>query len=154
MMKHCLAPALILLLLPLAACGPPPASSDGNLDRFDPANHLGNWVVINYWAQWCKPCIEEIPELNELAREHPGVTVLGVNFDGARDEALNVQVEALGIEFPLILEDPAATLGTQRPQALPTTLILNPDGELSATLTGPQTLASLRAAIDNEAEGS
>ena len=43
----------------------------------------GQWVVINYWARWCKPCVKEIPELNKLNQQHTDITVLGVNYDGA-----------------------------------------------------------------------
>ncbi len=44
----------------------------------------GQWLVINYWAEWCAPCRKEIPELNHLAEEGKakGFRVLGVNFDG------------------------------------------------------------------------
>ena len=112
------------------------------------ANLQGQWVVINYWAKWCKPCIKEIPELNELDQRYAQVTVLGVNYDGATGEELDSQVEQLGIEFAILPEDPAGTLGVDRPVVLPTTLILAPSGELSQTLIGPQTLASLAAAAE------
>ena len=72
--------------------------------------------------------------------------MLGVNFDAARGEELQSQIDSLGIEFPVILEEPSAALGTQLPQVLPTTLILNPDGQLVATLVGPQDLESLALA--------
>jgi thiol-disulfide isomerase/thioredoxin len=112
----------------------------------------GHWVVVNYWAEWCKPCIKEIPELNQLARQHDDIRVFGVNYDGATGDELGAQVETLGIEFPLLTADPAAELGTTRPAVLPTTLVITPDGELAATLIGPQTLESLLAAIDNTPE--
>lgn len=133
----------ILLSLALVACSPSQDSRDDGL-RLDELR--GQWVVINYWATWCKPCIQEIPELNALARQYPGVTVLGVNFDGSRGEELARQVGELGIEFATLEEDPAAALGTDRPSVLPTTLVLGPDGELRATLVGPQTLESLALA--------
>ena len=130
----------------LCACGAePPASTAVTLE-----NSSGTWRVINYWAQWCKPCIKEIPELNELAREHPGITVLGVNYDGATGEQLAQQVAELGIAFTNLDTDPAAELGMERPRVLPTTVILTPTGELSATLVGPQTVASLLRATIGE----
>lgn len=108
--------------------------------------------MINYWAQWCKPCIKEIPELNTLDQKYPQVTVLGVNYDGATGEELAVQRAKFGIEFTALTTDPASQLGTPRPVVLPTTLILDPTGQLSATLVGPQTLASLVQAIEQPAE--
>ena len=59
----------------------------------------GQWVVINYWAQWCKPCIEEIPYLNTLDRDYAQVTVLGVNYDGASGADLEQQRKTLGDTF-------------------------------------------------------
>lgn len=102
----------------------------------------GQWVVINYWAPWCKPCIEEIPQLNALDVQYPQVTVLGVNYDGASGAELEQQRQTLGVTFASV-DDPAAQLGTPRPVVLPTTLILDPQGQLVATLLGPQTLESL-----------
>jgi thiol-disulfide isomerase/thioredoxin len=137
----------LLLALTLAACsgerGPP-----GELSGL-----LGRWVVINYWAEWCTPCIKEIPELNELAEQNPDLAVVGVNFDDAEGEELARQITQLGIAFPILAEDPAARLGIPRPAVLPTTLILDPEGKLANTLVGPQTLESLAAAIGRNADG-
>ena len=131
--------AVLLLLFLVAGCGKTPGEASL-------ADARGHWVVVNYWAEWCKPCIKEIPELNQLAREHNEIRVFGVNYDGEAGDQLRAQVEKLGIEFPLLKVDPAAALGISRPAVLPTTLILNPGGELAATLVGPQTLESLLAA--------
>jgi len=111
----------------------------------------GQWVVINYWAQWCKPCIEEIPQLNALDAKYTQVTVLGVNYDGASGAELEQQRQKLGVAFASLAADPAARLGTPRPVVLPTTLILNPAGQLVATLLGPQTLESLAQATEQAA---
>ena len=51
----------------------------------------GEWLFINYWAEWCKPCIEEIPQLNALDSTYDQVTVLGVNYDGAEGADLAQQ---------------------------------------------------------------
>lgn len=138
-MKHL---GAALLCLALAACGDvpddPPAGQIESL--------RGQWVVINYWAEWCGPCIKEIPELNKLHRERKDLTVLGVNYDGAEGEDLSRQVNELGIDFPMLADDPAASLGTSRPMVLPTTLVLDPSGALTQTLVGPQTHQSLSSA--------
>ena len=134
-------PWLLSILLLVAACSPAGAPhSNLRLDEL-----RGQWVVINYWAIWCKPCAQEIPELNTLA-ESPGVTVLGVNFDGAGGEELEQQLRQLDIRFPTLEVDPAAELGVARPVVLPTSLVIDPSGKLRETLVGPQTLQSLAAA--------
>jgi thiol-disulfide isomerase/thioredoxin len=114
----------------------------------------GQWVVINYWAQWCKPCIEEIPELNTLDQKYEQVTVLGVNYDGAIGEALAQQKTRLGLAFASLEADPSAQLGIPRPIVLPTTLILDPDGQLAASLVGPQTIESLERAMNLTTNGT
>ncbi len=135
--------AMTLGLILLAGCQrQPPAEVDLDLE-----SRRGQWVVINYWAQWCKPCIHEIPELNALDREYVEVTVLGVNYDQLSGEALAEQVGALGITFPTLTSDPSPALAIERPMVLPTTVIVTPQGQLHASLIGPQTLASLVAAI-------
>ena len=137
-----------LMLLALAACSPAEKpSSTLQLDELQ-----GQWVVINYWAIWCKPCIQEIPELNKLA-ELPQVTVLGVNYDGISGEELDQQLEKLGVAFRTLETDPAAQLGMARPVVLPTTLVLDPQGQLSETLVGPQTLETLATATRQTPSG-
>ncbi len=138
--------AILAFSLLLSACGQPVQQDGSTLQRLNTADFHGRWLVINYWAQWCKPCIKEIPELNALDRSYPQVAVLGVNFDGARGADLQAQVDQLGVAFPTLLEDPAVQLGLDKPAVLPTTLILDPDGNLVANLVGPQTLASLALA--------
>jgi len=136
-MKAWLSLAMVLVLI---GCSDRQDAPPGTLDleRLD-----GQWVVINYWAEWCKPCIKEIPELNALDKRYPAVTVMGVNYDGLSGEELQAQAREFGIEFHLLTTDPAPQLGVARPVVLPTTLILDPQGRLTETLVGPQTLESL-----------
>jgi thiol-disulfide isomerase/thioredoxin len=133
-----------LLLTPtllLASCG----QDSSPLQTTAPtiADLRGQWIVINYWAKWCKPCITEIPELNDLDQQYSEITVLGVNYDGATGEELAALLEELGVEFAMLSEDPASSLNLPRPVVLPTTIILDPSGKFSQTLIGPQTTASL-----------
>jgi len=148
MKKIFLALLLVTQILVLAACSQDNGPGDRTVSSSSIANLRGQWVVINYWAKWCKPCIKEIPELNELDQHYSQVTVLGVNYDGATGEELATQLELLGVEFSMLTEDPAVGLGLPRPVVLPTTIILNPDGEVSQTLIGPQTKASLALATE------
>ena len=102
----------------------------------------GQWRVINYWAIWCAPCREEIPELNALD-DRTDLLVFAVNYDGQNGEALQSQAAEMGITFTLLEKDPGAALGVERPRVLPTTLLVNPQGAVTDTLVGPQTQESL-----------
>lgn len=101
------------------------------------------WKIINFWAVWCAPCREEIPELNELARQFAGqVIVQGVNYDTPDDQVGSEQAASLGIEFDTISSNAASVYGIQKPSILPTTFILK-NGEIHSELKGPQTYEAL-----------
>jgi len=135
--------ATMLTLGLLTACSAGDKSPSGALNI---ADYQGRWLVINYWAEWCKPCIKEIPELNALDAKYPQVAVLGVNFDGVTGDELNAQMATLSIDFPVLEQEPSGILGVDLPSVLPATFILDPDGKLVHTLIGPQTLESLALA--------
>ena len=136
---------LALLCAGCVACGADlETSPPGTLDR--PA--LGDsWLIINYWATWCAPCREEIPELNRLARKAPELAVYAVNFDGMQGDALTRAAVDMGIEFALLTSDPAPLFSEKSPTVLPTTLIVSPNGTVTTRLLGPQTEAGLREEI-------
>ncbi len=103
----------------------------------------GQWRVVNYWAVWCSPCREEIPELNRLHKSRD-LVVFAVNYDGKQGEALASQAAMMGINFIILAQDPGPDLGIERPRVLPTTLLVNPAGRVTDTLVGPQTQETLR----------
>jgi len=148
-----LAVSCLTVLLSVAGCTPGPdnmALVSGK--ELDIKALNGKWVFINYWAEWCKPCLEEIPELNRFAREYRRkARVLGVNYDGLTGQELSVQVDKMAIGFDVLEQDPALALGFERPTVLPATYVLAPDGQLSGVLLGPQTTASLREVIEPSA---
>lgn len=144
---------LFALLCPLLliACADKIEFTDtaGNSGQF--SDYHGQWLVINYWATWCKPCIEEIPELNTFAKQHiDKVKLFAVDFDDAQGETLITNSKKMGIEFSVLTADPSKILGVSRPSALPTTLIFDPTGKLQQTLLGPQTEQSLLQAMSLE----
>jgi thiol-disulfide isomerase/thioredoxin len=139
--------ALLGLLLIVASCDPADRSGS-NPQQVNLKDLQGQWLVINYWAVWCKPCIEEIPELNSFAQQKSQyVRVLGVDFDDSQGDQLAAAIAQLDITFPILASDPASQLGYERPSVLPTTIVINPQGQVHQILLGPQTAASLSQAI-------
>ena len=111
------------------------------------ANLNGNWVVINYWADWCAPCIKEIPELNEFASENKDLKVYTFNFDQLEIDDLEPIANRFNILVPSLITHPRDIWGIQTPPAVPATFFINPRGELSLSLFRPQTKDELNKII-------
>lgn len=109
----------------------------------------GQWLVINYWAEWCGPCRSEIPELNALAPEleKQSVSVFGVNFDGLQGDELAKAAQALDIQFTVLAKDPAERYGLPPSDALPVTYIVDGQGKVRERLLGEQTAEGLKARL-------
>lgn len=132
----------------LAGCSRAPGVETLSGDEYAIDALKGRWIFVNYWAEWCKPCATEIPELNQFAQTHENeAVVLGVNFDGVTGDTLKQQSEKLKIEFAVAVKDPAQLLGLPRPQSLPATYVIDQQGNYRTVLMGPQTHQSLKAAM-------
>ncbi|MFO1258622.1 MAG: TlpA disulfide reductase family protein [Gammaproteobacteria bacterium] len=106
------------------------------------------WHIVNYWADWCAPCIKEIPALNEFEAAHSGkVKVLGVHADALSVPELKARAEKLGIQFAVLKQDPRHELGLKPVQVLPTTYVINPDGKILGPFVGIQSETSLNHII-------
>jgi thiol-disulfide isomerase/thioredoxin len=100
----------------------------------------GKWIVFNYWADWCPPCIKEIPELNSLQSNFSDdLKVFLINFDMLEGEELKQQLEKFNVQVDSLLTDPSIIYDWVIPENLPVTFIINRNGELEFTLVGPQT---------------
>lgn len=137
-----------LLLIALTACSRSDEARLASGESFSWQALEGQWVVVNYWAEWCKPCYEEIPDLNELDRD-PRVRVLGVNYDGLTGRELQQVVERMDIRFSTLVDDPSQRFDWPQPVGLPATFVISPDGELVEARFGIQTREELLALIES-----
>ena len=134
----------LLLIVPLLLAGCQSERGPSSGTEPTETDYLGRWLVINYWAEWCAPCREEIPELNRLARHQPDrIAVVGINFDGISGAELDRAVEAMGIEFATADLTLATSYNYPHPRVLPTTIIIDPAGNVIHQLQGPQSYAGL-----------
>ena len=109
----------------------------------------GKWILINYWADWCPPCIKEIPELNKLNSQFGDqVSVFLFNFDRLEGNELKKQLLKIKAEIPSLISDPQLIYNYDVPDALPVTFVIDKDGKLSMTLKGPQTLEEMKEALN------
>jgi cytochrome c biogenesis protein CcmG, thiol:disulfide interchange protein DsbE len=113
----------------------------------DLASLRGKPALVNFWASWCGPCKDEAPELKKFSEELDGrATLVGVDWGDAADNAREFVAKA-GWRYP-ILRDPSQKVGTQYGlNGLPTTFVLDADGNIVQTLQGPQTAAKLEQAL-------
>jgi thiol-disulfide isomerase/thioredoxin len=100
------------------------------------ADFKGRWVVMNFWATWCVPCIQEIPEIAAFHREHAAVVVIGVAVDAEDAERTKRFAAKVGHDYPLVLADDRVEKQLGSAKALPTTRIYDPAGKLVYDRTG------------------
>jgi thiol-disulfide isomerase/thioredoxin len=108
----------------------------------------GQWVIVNFWATWCSPCIKEMPELSELDAARDDVSVIGLAFEEIDPAELKAFVKKHPVVYPLALVDvynPPADFDT--PRGLPLTYLIAPDGRVAGKVMGPVTRAELEKMI-------
>ena len=108
----------------------------------------GKWIVVNYWADWCAPCIKEIPELVEFAEENKDILVYAFNFDELDSEDLAPIAKKFKVDIPSLISHPREIWGIETPPAVPATFFINPKGVLVKSFFRPQTKDSLNEILD------
>src|SRR5210317_951908 len=107
-MKFSPSALLLLLFLPLAvaAIDMPLVAVDGSKHNLN--QYHGKWLVVNYWATWCPPCIVEMPELQSFHDEHVNrdAMVIGINSELISQNRLQTFLEDYFISYPVFLSKP------------------------------------------------
>ena len=106
-------------------------------------NLKGKWVVINYWADWCPPCLKEMPELVNFANANPDINVYAFNYDELEISELKPQLKKFSVDIPSIISHPRDIWGIKTPQTIPATYFINTEGKLVLSLFKPQTEETL-----------
>ena len=142
---------LLMFFLPFAgqAVDMPLVAVDGsktNLNRFQ-----GKWVVVNYWATWCPPCIAEMPELQSFHDDHADrdAMVIGINAELINQQRLLTFLDDYFITYPIFLSRPGEQSALGLVPGLPTTFLVSPAGDVVARQIGPVTGEMLEQFIQN-----
>lgn len=115
----------------------------------DIAQYRGKWLIVNFWATWCGPCVAEIPELNSFhARRKQQAAVIGIAFEKTPVDQIRQFVQEFNITYPILVigEEPLVPLEPLK--GLPSTFLLSPRGEYLHAHVGPVTVGQLEQLLD------
>ena len=112
---------------------------DGNPAKL--SDYRGKWVVVNYWATWCPPCLEEMPELQAYHDDHAdkdGV-VLGINTEVLDSSDIQAFLDDHFVSYPNFVNGPVSNTPLGNVPGLPTTFLISPEGTVEARQVGAVT---------------
>ena len=113
------------------------------------ANQRGHWVIVNFWATWCAPCIKEMPDISRFVSRHQKtVRAIGLAYDDSELADIRAFAAKHPVSYPLAqvtLDKPPADFDT--PRNLPVTYVIRPDGTVAKRFLGSVNAQSLNAVI-------
>jgi peroxiredoxin len=109
----------------------------------------GKIVVFDFWATWCPPCREEIPGYIELQKQYgkDGVVFVGVSIDQGGPEVVKAFAEKNGMNYPLVMADENIAAAFGGVEAIPTTFLIDREGQIRHRKLGPATKAEYEQLI-------
>lgn len=121
---------------------------------YDLAALRGRWVVVNFWATWCKPCLKEMPELSALHATREDIEVVGLAYEEIEAADMRAFLQEHPVAYPVVVLDPYAPPGDfATPRGLPMTYVIDPEGKVARRFLGPVTSADIELAVAGKAEG-
>ena len=115
---------------------------------YDLAAHRGKWVVVNFWATWCAPCIKEMPELSALHAMRENIEVVGLAYEDIEPADMQAFLAKRPVAYPIIILDPySPPQDFATPRGLPMTYLIDPTGTVARQFLGPVTAKDIEAAI-------
>lgn len=115
------------------------------------AGYKGKWVLVNYWATWCPPCLEEIPDLIALhENKKNNLAVIGVAIDYRSSKQVTDFADSMLVNYPIVLGTAKVVNQIGPVQGLPTTYLFNPEGRMVAQQVGPITREAVQKYIASQ----
>jgi len=113
------------------------------------SDYRGEWLLINFWAEWCRPCLEEIPDLNQLHQKKDALnlSVLAVSYEPEANERLLSAKQRFNMEYPMMATDPEPRVPFTRPNKLPAFYLVTPQGEITGPFYGKESLREVEQRI-------
>ncbi len=115
------------------------------------SEHKGKWILVNYWATYCPPCLAEIPDIDRFAEDNKKTFVaLGIDAGGSSPAEIDAFKKKLNVHYPLIPGQESALLAFGIVEAIPTSYIISPKGEIVDKYVGIITYNDLKAIINKK----
>ncbi|MEO8671001.1 MAG: TlpA disulfide reductase family protein [Tahibacter sp.] len=115
---------------------------------FDLSAQKGQWVVVNFWATWCAPCIKELPDISKFVSSHANVRAIGLAYEDTEKDEIVAFLKQHPVSYPVAqLDVYAPPKSFDTPRGLPTTYLIAPDGSVAKHFTGPVTETDLEKAL-------
>ena len=115
---------------------------------YDLAAQRGHWVVVNYWATWCVPCIKEMPDISAFVSKHANVRAIGLAYDDSPAADIRAFLKKHPVSYPVAqVTLDKSPKDFDEPQGLPTTYLIAPDGTVAKRFIGPIDASVLGHAI-------
>lgn len=120
--------------------------------EFDLSAQRGQWVLVNFWATWCAPCLKEMPELDHYDQEHADLQIIGLAFEETSADDLKAFLQTRPVSYPIALVDVySPPAGWDVPRGLPLSILIGPDGKVAKKFLGPITGKDLDQARSSSA---
>lgn len=108
------------------------------------SDYRGKKVMVNLWATWCPPCREEMPDMQAYYEQYQSddMEILAVNLTSSEKSMENIEnfVQRNGLSFPILLDSDDQVSSRYEVFQIPTTYILNAEGEIEQKIIGPMNL--------------
>jgi thiol-disulfide isomerase/thioredoxin len=114
-------------------------------------DYRGKWVLVNFWATWCGPCLEELPSLSSLYNAHKDtdLVVIGVAMEYPSPQVVLDFLKTHALPYPIVLGDFKIAKQIGAVEALPTSYLFDQTGNLVSSQAGSVTRASVEKFISS-----